>query len=804
MHDFRDAFRQLTHRPAFALTVTLTLALGIGANALVFSVVHSVLLKPLPFPSPAQLVTVWQTQPGNDVRRVAPANFLDWRAASSFAGLAAYDLRRRTLPGDEPERIMVATVSSNFFQVLGVDALTGRTFREPTTVGGVRDVVLREDLWRRRFGADHGVIGRNIRLDDESLTVVGIVRVAHAFPEDVFAWTQARHDVPELSTAIPDIRTVRDARYLRVIGRMRDGVTMTRAQTEMDAIAARLREAYPDENAETGVNIDGLQEHLTGASAQTLWILFGVVACVMAIACANVAALFMAGALGRARELQIRAALGASRARLVRQLSIESLVLAAIGSTIGVSLAWLLRPALVGLLPAGTPRLGTIEIDGTVIAFALAIGVLTTLASGVLPGLIAARRAATAGLRDGGRSGPSRRAAWLGSGLMAAQLALAVVLVAGTGLMLRTLLRLYDRDPGIDVERLLALDIVIPDFRSRGRAAAVSDIERMTERIGALPGVTGAGAIQSLPLAARGPSANIRVDGRVFPPNEAPDTSWRTVTPGYFAAAGIPIVRGRGFTDADREGSPPVAVINATLAALLWPDADPLGKRIGTGLDGTGAPVLIVGVAGDVPQEGISARVMPEMYRPLAQPSRFHADAMSIVVRTDGDPARLAAAARQAVREIHPQAPVSAIRPMSSVAALGVAREVTAARALGLFGALALLLAAVGLHGVMARLVNDRRRELGIRIALGAEPRAVRWLVVGRTLRIALVGIVTGITASVLISRQLGALLHGVSAADPVVLAGASAVLLTVALLASFTPARRAARVDPLAVMKTE
>ena len=334
-------------------------------------------------PEPAQLVTVWQTQPGNDVRRVAPANFLDWRAASSFAGLAAYDLRRRTLPGDEPERIMVATVSSNFFQVLGVDALTGRTFREPTSVGGVWDVVLREDLWRRRFGAEHGVIGRAIRLDDESLTVAGIVRVAHAFPEDVFAWTQARHDVPELSTAIPDIRTVRDARYLRVIGRMRDGVTMTRAQTEMDAIAVRLREAYPDENAETGVNVDGLQEHLTGASAQTLWILFGVVAvrngdCV----CQRCGAVHGGGPRPRARIAD------PCCAGCVPRPPGEAVVHrkpGARGNREHDRRQPGLAPASADRTPSGRyPCLGTIEIDGTVIAFALAIGVLTTLASGVL------------------------------------------------------------------------------------------------------------------------------------------------------------------------------------------------------------------------------------------------------------------------------------------------------------------------------------------------------------------------------------------------------------------------------------
>ena len=804
MHDFRDAYRQLSHRPAFAVTVVLTLALGIGANALVFSVVHSVLLEPLPFPDSTQLVTLWQTQPGNNTRAVAPGNFLDWRGASSFEALAAYHGRRRILPGGEPERLTVATVSSNFFTVLRVQPLVGRTFEAPIASGGIREVVLREDLWRHRFGADPAIVGRSIRLDDETLVVAGVISTGLGFPEDASAWTQARHDVPELTVMPADIRALRDARYFRVVGRLRTGFALSRAQSEMDAIAARLREAYPEANADTGVNVVGLQTQLTAASAPTLWILFGVVACVLAIACANVATLFMAGAVGRARELQIRAALGASRLRIVRQLAAESVLLAGIGGTVGIGLAWMFRPALIAALPATTPRTASIAIDGTVIAFALVIGVVTTLAAGVAPGAIAAGSGALSGLRDGGRIGPSRRAAWLSSAFMAAQLALAVILVTGTGLMLRTLWTLYQRDPGIDVERLLALDVVIPDSRSRGRAATTADLQRMTERIAALPGVTGSAAIQSLPLASRGPSANIRVDGRPFPPNEAPDIAWRTVTPGYFAAAGIPILRGRGFTNADREGAPPVAVINATLARLLWPGVDPIGRRIGTGLDGDGAPVLIVGVAGDVPQEGIAAPVLPEMYRPLAQPSRFSADAMSIVVRTDGDPADVAAAAREAIREVHPHAPVSAIRPMSSIAALGVARELTAARALALFGALALLLAAVGLYGMMARLVNDRRRELGIRIALGAEPREVGWLVIGRTLRLAGVGILCGIVASMVLSRQLGALLHGVSAADPLVLAGTSAILLVVALLASYTPARRASRVDPLEIMRSE
>ena len=804
MRDFRDGIRFLLRRPGHSAAVALTLGLGIGVNALVFSAVHAVLLEPLPFTDPFRLVNVWQTQPGNDTRRVAPANFLDWRSASSFDALAAYAWRSRSLAGDEPERIVVASVSTNLFSVLGVAPMAGHGFLKPTD-GGLRQVILREDLWRRRFGADPSIVGRTIRLDDEPLVVSGIVETRLGFPDDAQAWTEARYDIPELSAAVTgDIRTVRDARYLRVLGRLRQGVTRPQAQAEMDAVAQRLRGLYPDANADTGVNVVDLHDQLTGGSARTLWILFAVVGAVLAVACGNVATLLIAGAVSRRQELRLRAALGASRLRLVRQLLTESLLLALAGASLGMFLAWALQPALIASLPSATPRLGSLSLNVTVIWYSLGVALMTTALFGLVPGMLAASGAELSRLRDGGRSGTSRRGGALASTLMAAQLAIALVLLTGTGLMLRTLWTLYHRDPGIDVERLLALDVTIPDARSRGRSAAVGDLRRMTARIAQLPGVTAVGAIQSLPLAARGASSNIRVEGRVFAANEAPDVVWRTVTPDYFRTVGSPVVRGRAFTEADHEGSTPVAIINSTLAQLLWGDSDPVGKRIGTGLDGDGAGVAIVGVVTDVPQEGISARVLPEMFRPLDQRTRFSADAMSIVVRTESDPVRLATAARAAVREVHPQAPVSAIRPMSTVVAAGVAREVTAARGLALFGALALILAAVGIHGVTARLVNNRKRELGVRMALGAAPSRLRSMVLGRTLRIATVGLIAGTILSAFLSRQLGSLLHGTEPVDPLVMIPAAAILLLSALAAAYGPARSAARTDPLIIMRSD
>jgi putative ABC transport system permease protein len=801
MHDIMNALRQLTRRPGATAAVVATLALGIGANALVFSAVRGVLLRPLPFEEPDRLVALWETQPGIEARSVAPANFLDWRSAQGFEGLAAYDRRTRSLAGDDPQRVSVATVSANFFDVLRVHAILGRTFTAPLREGGVREIVLGEGFWRSRFSGDRSILGRTLRLDDETLVIVGVVPARLAFPEEVVAWTQAPHDIPELGGVPVDIRTVRDAWYFRVIGRLKPGISIPHAQSEMDTIAARLREAHPSTNRNAGVSVVDLHAQITGVSARMLWTLLGVAACVLAVACGNVATLLLAAAVGRTREMRIRTALGASPARLARQLTVESLALALCGGAAGLALAWMGRPAMVALLPPATPRADAIDIDLTVIVFTGAVAVLTAVLFGTAPALMSARADAPGGLRDG-RGGRSRSAARLASALVAAQLAAALVLVTGTGLMLKTLWTLYERDVAIDVEKLLTLNVSLPDARTRGRAAAAGDIQRMVERLAVLPGVIAAAAVQTLPLAARGPSANIRVEGRSFPPNEAPDVVWKTVTPGYFTAVGARIIRGRGFTEADREGRRPVTVINRTLARLLWPDGDPIGTRIGTGLDGDGAPVVVIGIVDDTPQEGLGTAVLPEMYRPIAQPARFGLDAMSFVVRTDGDPARLAAAARQAVREVHPHAPVSAIRPMTTVANASVASETTAMRALAIFGGLALVLAAVGLYGVMARLVGDRGRELGVRLALGAAPGAVRRLVLMHTVKLAAAGIAAGGLLSVVLSGYLRAWLHGVSAVDPLVVTVAAAVLLGAALLASYLPARRASRIDPLVVLK--
>lgn len=800
VHDFKQAIHHLAARPGFTASVLVTLALGLGLNALAFGVVETV-LRPLPYPAPGQLVAIWETQPGVPARNVAPANFLDWRGAASFDGMAAYNRRRRSLAGDDPQRITIATVSSNFFDVLGVAPMRGRGFVAAVSPGEPREILLREDLWRRHYGAEPAISGRTVQFDEETFVIAGVIPNALAFPEDVVAWTQAPHDVPELGASAPtELRRMRDAWYFSVVGRLRPGVTLERAQRELDGIAARLREQHPATNRTAGVALVGLHAQVTGSSAPLVWGLFAVSACVLLIACGNVATLLLARGLGRSRDLAIRSALGASRARLVRELSLESLVLALGGAALGIVAAWLSGPAMVAMLPDGVPRASSVSIDGRTVLFSLCAALATALACGAAPALIASR-AGFVSLRDG-RSGPSRSSARFAAALVVTQLAVTVVLLSGTGLLLRSVWDLYQRDVNIDIDRLLAIDVTIPDARSRGRAAAALDVARMTERLAALPGVEAAAAVQTLPLAGRGPSANIRVDGRTFAQGEAPDVIWKVVTPSYFRAVALQVLRGRGFTDADRDGTQPVAMVNATLASLLWPGGDPIGARIGTGLDGEGAPVVIVGVVDDAPQTGLGGDVLPEMYRPLAQPARFGVESMAFVVRTAGEPAPLAAAARQAIRDIHPRAPVAAVRPLSAVVAAGVDRELTAARALALFAAIALALAAVGLYGVMARLVGDRTHELGVRIALGAAPASVRWLVLRRTLMVTTAGLVVGIVASLAAARQLGALLHGVSPSDPLVLAVSSAVLLATTLAAGYLPARRASRIDPLTVLR--
>jgi predicted permease len=806
--DLRDAVRSLRRAPGATLVAVLTLGVGLGANVALFSVAEPLLVRPLPLPASDRLVQVWQTQPGNATRWVAPANFVDWRAQSqSFSGLAAYRSGEKALVGrGEPQRVKVATVSANFFDVLGRRVARGRSFsrEEPK---GPREAVLSEAFWRGALSGDPAVLGSEVTLDGESLVVVGVLEPGFALPSGAEIWTRARRDVPEAGINLPgvDHTQIRDGRFLSVLGRLKADVPLSEARAEMTLIGDRLRAAYPDANADTGVNLVPLQEQLVGDTRRLLLLLGGVVAFVLLIACVNLANLTLARAVRREREMAVRAALGAGRARLVRQMLTESLVLAVLGGLAGLGLALAVRPLLASLMPPGLPVLVEQGSSASLFAFASVAAVVAALLSGLAPALQASAGDLARSLRAGSRgAGSDPRRDRLRASLVTVQVALAVVLVAGASLLGRSVWRLQQAPLGFAADGALSLEVSVPPGGSRSRADMRALHARVIERLQTLPGVTAVGAIHALPLTDSGWSANVRVEGRTFVANEAPDVSWRVVSTGYFDAMKVPLRHGRGFSAGDGEGAPPVALVNETLARVLWPGEDPLGRRIGTGLDGDGAVATVVGVVGDTPQTAPRIAALPEMYRPLAQETRYSASTMSLVIRTAGAPVDVVPAVRRAIWEVDPTLPIAKVQPLSDLALLSTARERVTGALLALFGAIALFLAALGLYGVLSCLVSERLREFAVRMALGASPGQVTGLVLRRAMTLVVAGAAFGLVGALALSGTLGSLLFEIAPTDPVTHAGVVATLLGVGALAAWLPARRATRVDPILSLKED
>jgi len=784
--DLRLAARTLARRPALTVTAALTLALGIGINTSMFSLLEALVLRPLPYPQSEQLVLVWQTMPGNDRRWVAPANFLDWREQSrSFSDVAAFYVSERNLAGAKrPTRVRAADVSRDFFDLLGVTATSGRTFADGARTAGPQAVIA-ESFWKREMGAAPDVLGTQLRLDGRAYDVVGIMDGGFTFPDQSVIWTLAENDVPGPSLPMGvDPRTVRDSRYLKVVARTAPHVSLSSARTEMHAIARRLEAAFPEANADTGINVVPLHDELVGSTGQTLKLLLAAVFLILAIAVANVANLMLAEAARRRRSLAVRHALGASGWRLARASLVEALLLAVLGGGVGLLLSAWATPLLAALLPLQEAPLPETGLPAMVLAFSLAAVLGTALSLGLLPALDAARPQFLDVLRGSARGAGSRAVhnRWR-AGVVVLELALATVLVSSAGLLVRTLANI--------------------DASPRGFAETDTLTARVVERLAKIPGVQDAAASLALPFQGPSPSANIRVEGRTFPPGTAPDVSWRVVTPTYFDALAIPLVRGRSFADDDRAGAPAVAVVNATLARSLWPDADPIGQRIGTGLDSETGFAEVVGVVGDTPQEGVRHPIRPEMYRPLAQESRFGGRSMFVVVRREGD--RVSAdELRLAVWQIDPEAPITQIASLADVGRDASARERSTGLLLAIFSVLALMLGAIGIHGVIAGLVAERTPEIGVRMALGADMTRIVQGVVAHGLRLAAAGAVLGLIASVWTARLLSGLLYGVAPLDPVTLLSVAVALTAVAVLATAWPATRAARVDPAIALRAE
>lgn len=789
--DVRFAVRTLVKSPGFALVAVLTLALGIGASTAMFMLVNTVLLRPLPYPDAERLVMVWErppVQPDFD-NAASPANFHEWREqATSFTTLVGFSDGRAALTGErEPEEVLARYASPRWFEVLGVPARFGRAFSATDENQNV--AVLAHSLWQRRYGGDPSVVGATITSNNQALTVIGVM------PPD---FRPVGEQTPEMWVPHEPPTDAR-GRYLRVLGRLEPGVPLERASSEMEAIASRLQTAsiYNDG---WSAGVIPLREQETGDVRPALLVLLGAVGLLLLIACGNLASLLLGRATTRAREMAVRLTLGASKGRLVRQTLTEAFVLAAAGGILGVLLATVGLDLLIRAVPGefALPRLQEVDLDARVVAFGLGISVLTALIFGMAPALAASgvRLADTLrGSMRGTTGGHSR----IRRALVVAQVALAVVLLAGAGLLGRSLQNLIETDMGIQTERILTMRVSLVNYK--GPDALRSVVGELLPRLEAVPGVTAVGGIQSLPMTSGGSSTIYAVRDRPAPTRgEEPTADIRTVAGDYHRAMGIPLLAGRTFDARDHEAAPRVYIVNRALAESVFPGEDAVGKQLvipwGEDLEGE-----IVGVVGDVRQSGPDEPARPAIYWAYAQ---MPSSVLNLVLGTAGDPVALAGPAITAVRQVDARQTVADVRPMERVVDTTLTRPRFYTTLLAGFAGFSLLLAALGLFGVISYSVARSRRAIGVRMALGASPGSVTRRVVREGMTLTMLGLAVGIAAAAALTRLLGSLLHGVSPTDPLTVAGVTLFLSAIALLASWLPARRAARVDPMVAMRPE
>jgi predicted permease len=806
LQDLRHAARGLARAPGFTGAAVFTLALGLGANTAIFSVVDAALLRPLPFDDPERLVLVWETMGDWKTRWVAPANFVDWRRdARSFEALAGYSSSDVNLTGaGEPERLKSAVVSDNLFDLLGASAAVGRVFQRGEDQSGPRLALLSDGLWRRRFGADANVVGRTVRLNGEPHEIVGVMPPAFRFPAAPELWVPGVQGIPFIHSVLraQDMRAMRDSHLFTVVGRLKAGRTALEAQAEMDAIAARLAREYPDTNDGLGVNVASLREHLVGDVRPALAVLGGAVGFVLLIACANVAGLLLARATQRAQDTAIRLALGAGRARLIRHGLLEALLLSAAGGALGLGLAYWGVDAIVALSP-GIAGLEKASPDGRVLLFAGGLSLLTAALFGLLPAAQAVRPGLGTLLHSGVRTSGSPARARARRVLVVAEIAMAHVLLVGAGLMMATLLRLRAADAGFDHTNLLTFQLSLSDARYREPHTRRAFYDGVLEGARKLPGVSGAGAVMRLPLAEGPVNRGLSIEGR--PPARAGEdhsVDYQVVSADYLGTARIPLVRGRGLAESDVEGAPRVVLLNEAAVRRFFANEDPIGRRVGLG-DGEDPARwrTIVGVVGDVRHRGLDQAAAPAVFAPYGQ-DRESWNMMSFVLRAPVDPRSLAPMIGPLVHAVDPEQPVSNVRTMDDVRDAAVVRPRFLAALLAVFAGSAVLLAAVGIYGLMAYTTAQRTQELGVRMALGASRRRVVALVVGEGARLAGAGVAVGLVAALALSRLLESLLFGVGSTDPLTLAAVSAAVAVVAALASWLPASRAARIDPARALR--
>jgi predicted permease len=803
--DLRYGLRTLLKNPGFTIIAVVALALGIGANSAIFSVVNAVLLRPLPFKNPEQLVMVWEnaTHLGFPKNTPSPPNFLDWQRQNTvFTGMAAISERSFNLTGvGEPERLDGRRVSANLFDLLGAPALLGRTFAPDDDRPGAHVVLLSYSLWQRRFGSDPNVIGRAVTLNGESYTVIGVLPRSVHLPGygnwNDQVWVPIAFNNEEI--------TERGNHFLDVIARIKPAITLKHAQAEMETIAARLAKEYPRYNTRIGATVTPLHEELVGDMKPALLILLGAVGLVLLIACTNVANLLLARTAVREKEIALRLALGASRSRLTRQFLTESVLLALLGGCFGLLLALAGVHVLKTFVPATILEIQAINIDARVLVFAALIALLTGIVFGLAPATHSSHSNLNDSLKEGGRdSAVGKKGNRIRGLLVIAEVAVSFILLIGAGLLINSFLHLRNLDPGFRTDHLLTMKVDLSELKYPDGERRSVFFDEVLRSVRALPGVQSVAVAGNLPFTYNGDSMGIAVEGIPDPPpDQWPDVIYRAVGPGYFSTMGIPMIRGRDFTDQDKLDSKSVVVISEKTAHHYWPGRDPIGKRLKPGATTSNAPWReVIGVVKDVRQNDFIAQPKMQMYFTYRQLKDLAANAL--VVRTSVEPMSLASSIRNAIWAVDKDQPVANIDTMDHIVSEAIARQRFSMLLLGIFAGLALVLAAVGIYGVMSYSVAQRTHEIGIRMALGARRADVLQMTVKQGLKLVGAGMMLGLVAAFLLTRVLASLLYGISATDPITFVGISLVLLAVAILASYIPALRATKVDPIIALRAQ
>jgi len=796
--DVRYAARTLSRTPGFAVTAIAVTALGIGAITSVFSIADRVLLRPLPFKNSGELVQVWERAPGYPQLEPSPLNYRDWRAIQSvFEGIGAHTAVTLNMIREEPEQLAGAAVTADIFPLLGVQPGLGRYFLPAEDqAGAAGTVVISDRLWRREFGGDPNVIGTHVRLDPDDYVIIGVMPAGFYYPDrETQLWTAMRFT--------PSSFADRDNNHLSVVARLKPGVTLDQARGQMDAITASLEKTYPKENENTRATVRALGDQVSRQSRLLLRVLLGASVCVLLIACTNLASLLLTRFIARRREITVRAALGAGRERIVRQLLTETLLLSTLGGIAGIAIATFATPLLARLVPTTLPVADATVLDLRVLIFAAGLTTLTGLLFGVVPALRVWRGADVSGLREAQRAAIGGRRERLRGGLVVAQVTASILLLVSAGLMMRALLRVQSIDPGFKTENVLTMRTSMPDGKYSSTAARVQFYDRVVYGVSALPGVVSAAYISGAPMVMRGGIWAIEMPGLTTSGSDADvhTASLRFVTPGYFRTLGIPMRSGRDVARSDTFDSLNVAVVSASFANRYWPSGDAIGRTFKYAFFDR----VIVGVVGDVQVRGLERISEPQVYIPSAQvPDGWlpFFRPKDLLIKTSSDPMSLAPAVRRIIRGIDSQVPISSVRTMEDIVGLDTAARQTQIRVLALFAAVSLLLAAVGIHGLLSFTVSQRRQEIGVRMALGARPATVLRMVLRESAVLAAAGGAFGMMLAYAAGRAFQAILAGVQPGDLPTFLIAAAVVVITTLVGSIVPALRAVRVDPTTALR--